>query len=342
MRFTKEKSDAIRKYILEQISLNTANIPQKVAATFGIAPSSVYRYLRSMENDGIIVKRNGHYALPCIVKRCRIRKEADEHLDEYDLYVKLLLPIIKDLPANILEIWSYSFSEMMNNAGDHSQATTVNLYINRDYMNTNVMIVDNGIGIFKKIKEHFGYKTLEDAIAELFKGKLTTDSKNHSGEGIFFTSRILDNFAAISDHHLFSHSKYEEIMTDLDDLPDLKNTSSFKTGTIVFMKLSNFSHKNIKDIFDRFADPDGGFHKTRIPLKNIYETYPVSRSQAKRLLRRFDRFKEVELDFSEISDIGQAFADELFRVFVSDHPDIKLIPVNANKQIQKMIHHVTQ
>ena len=108
------------------------------------------------------------------------------------------------------------------------------------------------------------------------------------------------------------------------------------------MKLSNFSHKNIKDVFDQFADPDGGFHKTRIPLKNIYETYPVSRSQAKRLFRRFERFKEVELDFSEIKDIGQAFADELFRVFAAAHPDITLIPVNANKQIQKMIHHVSQ
>lgn len=342
MRFTKEKSDAIKKYILEQISENTANIPQKVADTFTIAPSSVYRYLRTMESEGIIVKRNGHYALPCTVKRYRFRKDAGEHLDEYDIYVKTLLPIIKDLPSNILEIWSYSFSEMMNNAGDHAQATTINLYIYRDYMNTNVMIVDNGIGIFKKIKEHFGYPTLEDAITELFKGKLTTDSENHSGEGIFFTSRILDNFAAISDNQLFSHSKYEEIMTDVDDLPDLKNTNHFKTGTIIFMKLSNFSHKNIKDVFDQFADPDGGFHKTRIPLKNIYETYPVSRSQAKRLVRRFERFKEVELDFSEIKDIGQAFADELFRVFAAAHPDITLIPVNANKQIQKMIHHVSQ
>ncbi len=39
-----------------------------------------------------------------------------------------------------------------------------------------------------------------------------------------------------------------------------------------------------------FADIDGGFIKTRIPIKNIYETYPVSRSQAKRLCNRFDKY----------------------------------------------------
>ena len=63
----------------------------------------------------------------------------------------------------------------------------------------------------------------------------------------------------------------------------------------------------------------------------------ISRSQAKRLLTRFDRFKRVILDFKGVEQIGQAFADEVFRVFTRSHPDIELVPFNANPDVDAMI-----
>jgi len=63
----------------------------------------------------------------------------------------------------------------------------------------------------------------------------------------------------------------------------------------------------------------------------------VSRSQAKRLLAGFDRFKIVILDFLKISSIGQSFADEIFRVFKRNHPEIELNFVNACEDVEKMI-----
>ena len=95
-------------------------------------------------------------------------------------------------------MWSYAFSEMINNVMDHSQAENVKIIIEQDYINTHVAILDDGIGIFKKIKEHFGFSTLDEAICELFKGKLTTDMENHSGEGIFFSSKMMDGFFIVS------------------------------------------------------------------------------------------------------------------------------------------------
>ena len=89
-----------------------------------------------------------------------------------------------------------------------------------------------------------------------------------------------------------------------------------------------------------FSDKDGGFTKTRIPLKNMFETYPVSRSQAKRLCHRFDTFMEVELDFEGIDEIGQGFAHELFVVFQRNHPNVQLLPLNLSKDVAKMINHV--
>lgn len=89
-----------------------------------------------------------------------------------------------------------------------------------------------------------------------------------------------------------------------------------------------------------FSDVDGGFTKTHIPLKKVYETYPISRAQAKRLCNGFERFKEIELDFSEVGEIGQGFAHQIFCVFQNEHPEIELIPLNTSEEVKKMIHHV--
>ena len=88
-----------------------------------------------------------------------------------------------------------------------------------------------------------------------------------------------------------------------------------------------------------FANDDG-FFKTHIPVKNIFDDYPVSRSQAKRLCHRFDKFKEIELDFKGISDMGQGFAHEIFVVYQNQHPEVNLVPTNMNEAVEKMINHV--
>lgn len=117
-------------------------------------------------------------------------------------------------------------------------------------------------------------------------------------------------------------------------------TELFK-GTIVFMQLANRSHKQIKEVFDMFSDTDSGFNKTNIPMKNMFgNNFPVSRSQAKRLYNRLDKFDEVELDFSDVDEIGQAFAHELFVKFANAHKDINITVTHTNKDVQGMIDRV--
>jgi anti-sigma regulatory factor (Ser/Thr protein kinase) len=285
------------------------------------------------------MKKNNIFCLVEEREVISLSRENGELVDEDYIYEKYIEKYMQQLPENVRQIWEYSFMEMMNNAIDHSEAEKVQMLIIRNYLNTTIMILDQGIGIFRKIKEYYQYHSLDDAVNELFKGKLTTDSKNHSGEGIFFTSRVLDRFAAISDGKIFTHDKFTDDLRNLEDISILKNWKD-KKGTIIYMELSNFSNKILREVFDMFSDEDGGFTRTRIPVKNIYETYPVSRSQAKRLCHRFDKFQEVELDFEGISEIGQGFAHELFVVFQNAHPDVKLIPLNTSEEIRKMINHV--
>ena len=43
------------------------------------------------------------------------------------------------------------------------------------------------------------------------------------------------------------------------------------------------------------------------------------------------------LDFEGVPTIGRAFADEVFRVFRRDHPDVSIVPVNDNPEVKRMI-----
>jgi len=66
----------------------------------------------------------------------------------------------------------------------------------------------------------------------------------------------------------------------------------------------------------------------------------LSRSQAKRLIQRFDYFLEVILDFEGVNFIGQAFADQIFRVFVNAYPNVNLVAINTIDEVQNMINYV--
>lgn len=339
MSFTEEKRQQVKRYILEKIERNQKNVVKKTAETFGLSLNTIYRYLRELEEDRILVRKNGWYEFVESAWTVVLSRSKGELYAEDEIYIQYVREYTRNLPENIQRIWEYSFTEMMNNAIDHSEAEHVQLSIFQNYLMTTIMIEDDGIGIFKKIKEYYSYPTLDDAVNELFKGKLTTDRKNHSGEGIFFTSRVLDRFAAISDEKVFTHNKYMERLENLGDISNLQMLKEQK-GTVIFMGLSNFSNKILKEVFDMFADVDGGFTRTHIPMKNIYEISPVSRSQAKRLCHRFENFKEVELDFQGIETIGQGFAHELFVVFQNEHQEVKLIPLHMTEEVERMIAHV--
>lgn len=341
MSFTREKREAIKRYMLDKIANSQSDIIEKTVNTFGITPNTVYRYLRELASDDVISKNGRKYTLKKNIHAYKLSIQDLPKDSEDTIYKQYVEPYVQGFDDNIIHMWYYCFTEMINNVLDHSEASKVTIYIAQDYMYTTIIIDDNGIGIFNKIKSYYHFPTIEDAIMELFKGKLTTDKAHHSGEGIFFSSRIMDVFAAVSSEKIFSHTEFNDLVEDLKEYPALNSSEQYKVGTVILMKLSNHSNKSTGEIMDQYANVDGGFIRTIIPIKNIYPDYPVSRSQAKRLTHRFDAFQEIQLDFNGVSEIGQGFAHEIFVVFHKQHPEVQLIPINANASIQKMIHHVT-
>ena len=71
----------------------------------------------------------------------------------------------------------------------------------------------------------------------------------------------------------------------------------------------------------------------------LLQTEYVSRSEARRLVLNLDKFGEVVLDFKDVKSIGQGFADEVFRVFVNRHPEIRIAVEKAKPGVAAMLRH---
>lgn len=338
MSFSLDKRMQIKHYLLEQIEQGEKKYASKTSQCFETSKQTIYNYVKELLSEEVLEKNDkGRYVLKTTTKSFKFKMSDIMEKGEDIVYKEHIQDYTKKFSKNVQDIWEYAFTEMLNNAIDHSNAKNVQILVMQNYLRTTIFIIDDGIGIFKKIQTYYHYSSLDEAVEELFKGKLTTDSNNHSGEGIFFTSRILDIFAAISDNKIFTHNEYDDVFLDLS-----ANATS-DTGnqrTLIMMDLSNFSKKLLTDVMDSFANVDEGFTKTQIPLRRFFASDPVSRSQAKRLCRRLTSFEEVVFDFTDISQIGQGFAHELFIVFQNANPNVKLTPTNCNAEVCRMIKHV--
>jgi hypothetical protein len=93
-------------------------------------------------------------------------------------------------------------------------------------------------------------------------------------------------------------------------------------------------------VYAELSNPaTGRYDKTTIHV-NLFKEHGgsfVSRTEAKAIGTRLEGFEEIELDFSGISEIGQGFADQLFRVWARENPSSHLVPINANPAILAMI-----
>ena len=254
-------------------------------------------------------------------------------LEEDQVWCAAVLPLLEGLPANSIDIWQYCVTEMVNNAIDHSEGSRLTVAVRRRPSNTRVRVLDDGVGIFRKIKAAFNLEDENQAILELSKGKLTTDRDRHSGQGIFFTSRMLDEFSILSRGAYFSH----EAAQPRDWLLPGDNLDS---STMVTMALENNTDRTLKDVFDQYSSGDNyDFSKTVVPLRlaKFGEEKLISRSQAKRALARVERFRAVVFDFEGVEMIGQAFADEMFRVWAKAHEDVECFVIGASPDVRKMV-----
>lgn len=328
--------EPVRKFLVENIDAHPSDIVRLTANKFDCTRQAVHKHLQRLIAEGAVIvsgnTRNKRYGLAPLLHWDR-KYDLAGGLAEDAVWRQDIAPLLGKLPENVLSIWHYGFTEMLNNVIDHSGASYVSVSVSKTAAAASIKIYDDGIGIFKKIQAALNLVDERHSVLELAKGKFTTDPANHSGEGIFFSSRMFDEFDILSGEVYFSH--------EFDKKEDwILQRSTPRGGTLVTMVLHNHTARTTKKVFDKFtSDEDYGFNKTVVPVKLMRygDDNLVSRSQAKRLLARFDRFKIVVLDFSGVTSIGQAFADEVFRVFKAKHSDVELVPIHAASEVRRMI-----
>ncbi|CAM2394866.1 STAS-like domain-containing protein [Fusobacterium watanabei] len=333
MSLKREEKDKIKEFLLKTISIGE-NPYKAMENNFKISRQTVSKYLNELVEKNYITKNSkGNYTINFYISESKIYK--NKNLEEDIVYDELIKKYEIDKKNNVKHILVYAFTEMLNNAIEHSEGTEISIYYAENYFNIFVTIKDNGIGIFRKIVRDHNLKNENEAIFELKKGKLTSDAENHSGEGIFFTSKVVDYFLISSFNKTFS-SGSDEYFYSIE-----QNRERTIKGTEVILVLNKNTERTTKEIFDEYTSDDFVFNKTKITVhlaKDYLGHDFVSRSLAKRILMNVEKFKVIVLDFENIDNIGQGFADEVFRVFKNKNPDITIVPINMNEEIEFMIN----
>lgn len=238
------------------------------------------------------------------------------------------LEIDRQTPAG--RIVGYAFTEMLNNAIDHSGSELVDISWWVDADQWTFLIRDYGVGAFPKLREGLGLASDFESVQELTKGKRTTDSSRHTGEGIFFTSKAVDLFRLTSSgvRWTVDNLRHDIALGLVPEVP----------GTSVVCQIDPQTERSLAATFRQFTN-EHAFTRTR-PVVKLFDigTVFVSRSEARRLLDGLDTdFDVVEVDFTGVADVGQGFVDELLRVWPASHPGKTVIPVSMNEAVEFMI-----
>ncbi len=339
MNGRRSNGEEIREFLIDRFHAEVGDVPRLARRRFGITRNALNRHLEALEEAGILRHAiEGTKSQWCLVEDEHIIElRLADHGDEEIVYREQVESRITSIPENVARICYYAFTEMYNNALDHSEGISATVQVTLRPREVFLMVRDDGVGIFRKIARRCGFEDDRHSILELAKGKMTTDPDRHTGEGIFFTSRMCDNFFILSGNLKFlsgANNREGWLVPSKDDQ---------RVGTTVYMGVDTRTDRTPKGVFEMFSSPNAegtmDFSRTHVPLV-LAEHGPdslVSRSQAKRILARFERFKEVMLDFEGVDSIGPSFADEVFRVFANAHPDVEVLWLNANPAVTGMI-----
>lgn len=355
-----QKTVKLREFIIDALHDERGDAIAMAMEEFGLSRQAINFHIKEMEKSGVIAAsgntRGRQYRLGTIAQKdgeaaISAAGGVGAGAEEHEIWRKFS-PVLKDcfrarsvIGADVPEIWEYGASEMINNALEHSGGGRVRVCLRATAAAAEVVISDDGVGALKRISEAGGINNYDDAIMALATGKVTTAPDNHSGEGIFFTSRIFDEF------DLSANGMCLRVRRDGDHTVWRAEKAKGEGGTAVRLLLRHSSGHSLPGLFGKFSggenesenggnngDTDTAFRSTEIPVLLAADGgRAVSRSQARRLLVGAGKFRFVNLNFTGITFVGQGFADEVFRVFTGNHPNISVNHINASAEAEAML-----
>lgn len=323
--------------VIERLfSARTHVTSPEVAAAAGVSRQTAYNWLSRMTADGALIRDGNKRSTRYRLNAARATTYPLEDLTEHEVWGKERIALrqfeldIEEMPT-FRDALNFAFTEMVNNAIDHSKGKELRV---RWFLNEKMLafeIEDDGIGAFESLRESRGLKDDFEAVGELSKGKQTTNPALHSGLGIFLTSRLVDRFVLSANRLTWT------VDNDLDDSA-VGWLDRPRRGTLVRCEIRYDTAMTLPAVMGALQDPvTQRLNKTNIRVNLFRQGEFVSRTEAKLIGARLEGFEVIELDFTGITQIGQGFADELFRVWANDHPSSHLVSINANPAVQAVI-----
>jgi anti-sigma regulatory factor (Ser/Thr protein kinase) len=303
-----------------------------VAAAIGISRQAAHRHLAALvasgrlrtDGRGRAVRYRSAGSLP-FSRRYPHAIAEDRVWNE----LSAELPALVKLAPDARSVFQYAFTEMLNNAIDHSRSKEIEVRFDALPRGLAFEVIDDGRGAFANLRRTLRLPSELDALAQLSKGKLTTMPAGHTGEGIFFTSKVADRFTLESG----------TLRWDVDNVRGDVGVGevSRRRGTRVRFEAATRVRRKLAQVFAAYTD-ELEFAKTRVVIKLFaIGTRFISRSEARRVGAGLDRFREVVLDYRGVEEVGQGFVDELYRVWGTAHAGIRLTSVGANRAVAFML-----
>ena len=244
-----------------------------------------------------------------------------------------------DLRDNVAQLAQLAFTELLNNAIEHSGGTRVTVSMRQTPNQLQLLVSDDGRGIFDAIGATYQITDPAQAMLELAKGKLTTRPDGHTGRGLFFTSRMADIIDLHANNQAFQQRDWQREQWQ-------RGRPACRQGSAVYVAICLDTERTVDEVLRRYSLDGQGydFDRTVVPLRLMSgsQLALASRAQARRVAARLQRFRRVELDFDGLSEIGHGFADELLRVFHHQHPEVELVPVNMAPKVAALVESVQE
>ena len=326
---------AVTQWITAAATQAGAGLPAEVMHRLGVGRRSALSLLRKLAAAQWVVldgtPRKGIWRPGSL--RQVVQRYALDGLQEDLPWARDFAPFFA-LPAEVARMAQHAFTELLNNAVDHSGGTQVTVSMRQTAMHLQLLVSDDGCGVFQRIEHAFDITDPTLAMLELSKGKLTTQPERHTGRGLYFTSRLADMFDLHANETAFQYRGW-------DRRSWFKGKPIARQGTSIYMAIALDTPRTMDGVLKAHSlDGAGyGFERTVVPLQLMVGATNglESRAQAKRVATRLQTFRRAEVDFTGISDVGHGFADELFRVFTREHPGLEIVPVGMAPRVAAMV-----
>ncbi|MDC8784600.1 ATP-binding protein [Roseateles koreensis] len=243
------------------------------------------------------------------------------------------------LPPHVLRMVRHGFTELVNNAADHSGGSSVTVSLRQTPSHVQLLVSDDGCGVFDKICQSFDIADAQHAMLELSKGRLTSQPEQHTGRGLFFSSQLADVFDIHANGTAFQRRAWESNgWRPGRPMP--------RQGSSIYMAVALDTTRTLDQVMQAWSVDGSGieFDQTTIHLSLLAGEGQAldSRAQARRVAARLGTFRRAEISFAGVEDVGHGFTDELFRVFARAHKEVDLVPTHMTPRIAALVKSAQQ